>query len=115
MSSSAAACRPGLPCSVSAAAWVLRPSSSACEDFSMTYENFELEIDADGIALVTFDMPGRSMNVLSDSSMAEFTKIAEQIKSDSAIKGAIITSGKPAFCAGADLSMLESNAAAVQS
>ena len=26
--------------------------------------NFKLEIDADGIALVTWDMPGRSMNVL---------------------------------------------------
>ena len=30
----------------------------------MTYINFKLDIDADGIALVTWDMPGRSMNVI---------------------------------------------------
>ena len=30
----------------------------------MTYVNFKLDIDADGIALVTWDMPGRSMNVI---------------------------------------------------
>ena len=26
--------------------------------------NFKLDTDADGIALVTWDMPGRSMNVI---------------------------------------------------
>ena len=30
----------------------------------MAYVNFKLDIDADGIALVTWDMPGRSMNVI---------------------------------------------------
>ena len=30
----------------------------------MTYVNFTLDIDADGIALVTWDAPGRSMNVM---------------------------------------------------
>jgi len=30
----------------------------------MTYQNFTLDIDADGIALVTWNMPGRSMNVI---------------------------------------------------
>ena len=29
-----------------------------------TYENFKFEVDGDGIALVTWDMPNRSMNVL---------------------------------------------------
>ena len=29
----------------------------------MTCTNFRFETDADGIALVTWDMPGRSMNV----------------------------------------------------
>ena len=30
----------------------------------MSYKNFKVETDADGIALVTWDMPGKSMNVI---------------------------------------------------
>ena len=30
----------------------------------MTYVNFKLDTDADGIALITWDAPGRSMNVI---------------------------------------------------
>ena len=71
-----------------------------------TYENFKFEVDGDGIALVTWDMPGRSMNVLSQGSMADMAAIIEKIMSDDAIKGAVLTSGKDAFCAGADLSMM---------
>ncbi|MBX3446104.1 MAG: enoyl-CoA hydratase/isomerase family protein [Parvibaculaceae bacterium] len=71
-----------------------------------TYENFKFEVDGDGIALVTWDMPNRTMNVLSQSSMADMASIIEKIMSDDAIKGAILTSGKDAFCAGADLSMM---------
>ncbi|MAB13474.1 3-hydroxyacyl-CoA dehydrogenase NAD-binding domain-containing protein [Parvibaculum sp.] len=71
-----------------------------------TYENFSFDVDSDGIALATWDMPGRSMNVLSQSSMADIASIIEKIMSDDAIKGAVITSGKGAFCAGADLSMM---------
>ena len=69
-------------------------------------ENFKFEIDADGIALATFDMAGRSMNVISEPVIAEIGEIAERLKSDPAIKGLVITSGKPSFCAGADLAML---------
>ena len=32
----------------------------------MNYKNFTVDIDADGIALVTWDMPGRSMNVFDE-------------------------------------------------
>ena len=35
----------------------------------MSYTNFTLDIDADGIALVTWDMPGRSMNVFTEEVM----------------------------------------------
>jgi 3-hydroxyacyl-CoA dehydrogenase / enoyl-CoA hydratase / 3-hydroxybutyryl-CoA epimerase len=69
--------------------------------------NFKLEIDADGIALVTWDMPGRSMNVIEASVTAELSEIVEKIAADAAIKGAVVTSGKDAFCAGADLTVLE--------
>ena len=66
-------------------------------------ENFKLDKDADGILLATFDMPGRSMNVLNAGSIADVAALTEMIKSDDSITGAVITSGKKAFCAGADL------------
>ena len=37
----------------------------------MAFKNFKLETDADGIALVTWDIPGRSMNVLDETSTSE--------------------------------------------
>jgi 3-hydroxyacyl-CoA dehydrogenase/enoyl-CoA hydratase/3-hydroxybutyryl-CoA epimerase len=73
----------------------------------MTYQNFTLEIDADGIALVTWNMPGRSMNVIDAKVMDELAAIVERVATEDAIKGAVLTSGKEAFCAGADLTMLE--------
>jgi 3-hydroxyacyl-CoA dehydrogenase/enoyl-CoA hydratase/3-hydroxybutyryl-CoA epimerase len=73
----------------------------------MTFQNFTLETDTDGIALVTWDMPGRSMNVIDQTVMTELAAIIEQVATDAAIKGAVLTSGKDAFCGGADLTMLE--------
>ena len=70
--------------------------------------NFKLDVDADGIALVTWDMPGRSMNVIIDGRHRRARRrIVEKVATDAAIKGAVITSGKDAFCGGADLTMLE--------
>jgi 3-hydroxyacyl-CoA dehydrogenase/enoyl-CoA hydratase/3-hydroxybutyryl-CoA epimerase len=74
----------------------------------MTYDNFKLDVDADGIALVTWDMPGRSMNVINLAVIEELSKIVEQVADDAAIKGAVVTAGKETFCAGADLTLLES-------
>ncbi len=73
----------------------------------MAYKNFKVETDADGIALVTWDIPGRSMNVLDTESIAELARIVEATTADDKIKGVVVTSGKEAFSAGADLSMLE--------
>jgi len=67
-------------------------------------ENFKIDVDADGIALVTFDVPGKSMNTLTAKVMEELPQLVERIRTDEAIKGAVITSGKASgFCAGADL------------
>lgn len=73
----------------------------------MTTRNFKIETDADGIALVTWDIPGRSMNVLDTTTIEELGAIVDQTTADTAVKGVVITSGKEAFSAGADLSMLE--------
>ena len=73
----------------------------------MTLQNFTIDIDADGIALVTWTMPDRSMNVIDAKVMEELAAVVEQVAGDAAIKGAVLTSGKEAFCGGADLTMLE--------
>src|ERR1051326_1271433 len=73
----------------------------------MPYTHFKLDVDGDGIALVTWDSPGRSMNVIDLKTIEELTAIVEQVASDAAIKGAVITSRKETLCAGADLTMLE--------
>ena len=73
----------------------------------MSFTNFKIENDGDGIAVVTWDSPGRSMNVIDANVMDELSAIIEQTTADAAVKGVVITSGKDAFCAGADLTMLE--------
>ncbi|MGB8106251.1 MAG: 3-hydroxyacyl-CoA dehydrogenase NAD-binding domain-containing protein [Pseudolabrys sp.] len=69
--------------------------------------NFKLDVDADGIALITWDMSERSMNVINTGIIEELGTLVDKVAADAAIKGAIVTSGKDAFCGGADLTMLE--------
>jgi len=73
----------------------------------MTFINFNVDIDADGIALVTWNSPGRSMNLVDLKMLEELGAIVEQVASDAAIKGAVLASGKETFSAGADLTMLD--------
>jgi 3-hydroxyacyl-CoA dehydrogenase/enoyl-CoA hydratase/3-hydroxybutyryl-CoA epimerase len=69
--------------------------------------NFTIEIDESGIALITFDVPNRSMNTLTGDVIREIGEITKTLSTDATIKGAIITSGKSSgFCAGADLGEL---------
>jgi 3-hydroxyacyl-CoA dehydrogenase/enoyl-CoA hydratase/3-hydroxybutyryl-CoA epimerase len=73
----------------------------------MAYKNFSYAVDADGIAVVTWDMPDRSMNVFTEEVMDELEKIVDEVAADAAVKGAVITSGKDSFSGGADLNMLK--------
>ena len=67
-------------------------------------QTFEITVDTDGVALCTFDVPGRSMNTLTQAAISDIESLVERLKSDDAIKGAVNTSGKASgFCAGADL------------
>jgi 3-hydroxyacyl-CoA dehydrogenase/enoyl-CoA hydratase/3-hydroxybutyryl-CoA epimerase len=74
----------------------------------MSYANFKVDLDGDGIALVTWDAPGRSMNLISLDAIQQLAALVEQLAGDAAVKGVVITSGKDTFCAGADLTLLES-------
>src|SRR5215831_876257 len=73
----------------------------------MAFKNFKVETDADGIVLVTWDIPGRSMNVLDETSINELEEIVKQTSADAGVKGVGLTSGKEALAGGADLLMLE--------
>ena len=69
---------------------------------------FKVTLEADGIALIIWDMPGRSMNVFTENVIHELSAIVEHVATNATIKGAIIASGKPdSFSGGADLTMLE--------
>ena len=72
----------------------------------MTYKNFTVETDADGIALVTWDMPGKSMNVFTQEVMDEIDAIVDATVADAAVKGVVFASGKSQFSGGADITML---------
>jgi 3-hydroxyacyl-CoA dehydrogenase/enoyl-CoA hydratase/3-hydroxybutyryl-CoA epimerase len=69
--------------------------------------NFRTEVESDGLLVVTWDMPGRSMNVIDAAVIGELEALVERIGTDESIRAAVITSARPAFCAGADLAMLE--------
>ena len=71
----------------------------------MNLVNFRFDTDADGVALITWDMPGRSMNVITPEVMAEMSKIVDKIATDASIKGAVVAFGKGV--GGADLTFLK--------
>ncbi|MBS9721781.1 enoyl-CoA hydratase/isomerase family protein [Tianweitania sp. BSSL-BM11] len=73
----------------------------------MPYVNFTIETDAEGVAVITWDMPDRSMNVFTEDALRELDAIIDEVTKTEAIKGAVFTSGKETFSGGADLTMLK--------
>ncbi len=61
------------------------------------------DVDGDGIATLTIDQPGKSMNVIGPEFIDEFEAAIERAAGDAAVKGIVVTSGKSSFVAGADL------------
>jgi 3-hydroxyacyl-CoA dehydrogenase / enoyl-CoA hydratase / 3-hydroxybutyryl-CoA epimerase len=59
-----------------------------------------------GIVSLIMDNADETMNLVSDAFIAEMMDATAQIAADDSIKGVILTSGKPAFMAGADLKLL---------
>ena len=76
----------------------------------MNNRNLVIDIDADGIALVTWDIDGKSMNVIDNALMDELDALIDRATNEGTINGVIITSGKKAFSAGADLAFMEAAA-----
>ncbi|MCL2385312.1 MAG: enoyl-CoA hydratase/isomerase family protein, partial [Alphaproteobacteria bacterium] len=73
----------------------------------MNLTQFRFETDGDGIALLSWDMPGRSMNVITPEVIGELEQAIDYIAAEASIRGCVIASGKETFSGGADLSMLQ--------
>ncbi len=69
-------------------------------------EIFRMETDADGVATITWDLPGKAMNVLTEQGIAELESCVEAALVDEAVKGIVITSAKADFAGGMDLTVL---------
>ena len=67
---------------------------------------FSYAVDDDGVATITWDLPGRSMNVMSQDGLRQFGGHVDTALADDAVKGIVITSGKDTFAAGMDLNVL---------
>jgi 3-hydroxyacyl-CoA dehydrogenase / enoyl-CoA hydratase / 3-hydroxybutyryl-CoA epimerase len=62
----------------------------------MTTTAITQALDSDGILLLTIDCPGLSMNVINADLATDLAAAVQRIKTDDAVKGAVLTSGKPA-------------------
>ena len=69
--------------------------------------DFTMQTDADGVATITWDTIGKSMNVMNQQGFLDLDALIDQALADDAVKGIIITSGKDGtFAGGMDLNII---------
>ena len=68
--------------------------------------DFTYAVDADVVATITWDTPGRSMNVMSEAGFVELDGLIDRALGDAAVRGVILTSGKKDFAGGMDLNII---------
>ncbi|AUH34064.1 3-hydroxyacyl-CoA dehydrogenase NAD-binding domain-containing protein [Paracoccus tegillarcae] len=68
--------------------------------------DFTMKKDADGVAIITWDVPNKSMNVLSMDGATALDGLIDDALADEAVKGIVITSGKKDFAGGMDLNVI---------
>lgn len=69
--------------------------------------DFTIKTDDQGIATITWDVSGKSMNVMSYEGLTEISDLMDQALADDAVKGIILTSGKEgSFAGGMDLNLI---------
>ncbi|MHA3976627.1 FAD-dependent oxidoreductase [Halovulum sp. GXIMD14794] len=67
---------------------------------------FTYDVDADGVAVLSWDQPGTSMNVMTIEGFEEFETLFDKAMADDAVKGVVVTSAKKDFAGGMDLKVL---------
>ncbi len=68
--------------------------------------DFTYSVDSDGVATLTWDVPGKSMNVMTREAFAMVSEMVDKALADAKVKGIIVTSGKDSFAGGMDLNVL---------
>ena len=69
--------------------------------------DFTMATDADGVAVITWDTVGKSMNVMNQQGFYDLDALIDQALADDAVKGIVITSGKEgSFAGGMDLNII---------
>jgi 3-hydroxyacyl-CoA dehydrogenase / enoyl-CoA hydratase / 3-hydroxybutyryl-CoA epimerase len=68
--------------------------------------NIRAALGGDGVLVATIDMPGRTMNVFSAPMMDSLDHLIDWVAATPQVRSVVLTSGKAAFIAGADLEMV---------
>lgn len=69
--------------------------------------DFTMEKGADGVAIITWDTVGKSMNVMNQQGFMDLDALIDDALADDAVKGVILTSGKDgSFAGGMDLNII---------
>ncbi len=66
-------------------------------------EAVHYDVDTDGLCTLTMDLPGSSTNTLGAELTTALRDTIRRAAADTAVRGIVLTSGKPGFGAGADL------------
>ena len=67
---------------------------------------FHYDVDADGVAVIAWDLPGKSMNVLNEEGIRELEACVDRALGDADVKGIVLTSAKADFAGGMDLNVI---------
>ncbi|MDG4649705.1 3-hydroxyacyl-CoA dehydrogenase NAD-binding domain-containing protein [Roseibacterium sp. SDUM158017] len=68
--------------------------------------DFTMKTDENGVAVITWDVASKSMNVLTREAFGTIDTLIDEALADDAVKGIVITSGKDSFAGGMDLNTL---------
>ncbi len=69
-------------------------------------QQFFYDVDADGVATITWNQPETSLNVMTQEGFTQLNGFVDDALGDDAVKGIIITSAKNDFAGGMDLKVL---------
>ncbi|MBM7069814.1 3-hydroxyacyl-CoA dehydrogenase NAD-binding domain-containing protein [Actibacterium sp. 188UL27-1] len=68
--------------------------------------DFSYAVDGDGVAVITWNVADKSMNVMNQQGFADLDGMIDKALADDAVKGVVITSGKDSFAGGMDLNVI---------
>ena len=68
--------------------------------------DFTRSTTPEGVAILTWDVPGKSMNVMSNAGFAEVEALFDAALADPGVKGIVLTSAKKDFAGGMDLNTI---------